>query len=92
MGHTGQPLRPVSTSVVALARGSAPDNTDGWGNMDQSQPDWVMSSHALTKIAILDLCSPSDVHQLQLQYPQFESRRVIKPWLRHSQRTNPKDG
>jgi hypothetical protein len=35
--------------------------------LDQGQPDWVFVSHALKKIAIVDLCRPSDVHPGQLK-------------------------
>jgi hypothetical protein len=61
--NTGLILRPVSAASAAPARQRpAERDTERMCSLDRWQPDWIFVSHELEKIAIVDLCCPSDVH------------------------------
>jgi len=68
MGATGLQLRPVSASQVVNARPDCEPVADSHGrcHLTRWQPDWLLVSSELKKIAIVDLCRPSDVHHDQL--------------------------
>lgn len=83
MGRTGLHLRPVSAAVVEQAR---PENaqavttpTDGVCDLSRWQPDWVLVSTTLKRIAIVDLCRPSDVHPDQLSAAGIRKQQVYSP-------------
>ncbi len=63
---TGLVLRPVSATSVARARKQPTTDQDSEQDLGRWQPDWILVSSELKKIAILDLCRPSDVHPEQL--------------------------
>jgi hypothetical protein len=54
---------------------SHPESPDRW------QPDWVFVSHELKRIAIVDLCRPSDVHPDQLKAVAIHKQEGYKPLL-----------
>ena len=63
---TGLVLCPVSTTSVAQARRQPTDDPESEQDLGRWQPDWIIFSSELKKIAILDLCCPSDAHPTQL--------------------------
>ena len=69
MGNMGLTLSKVPTAVVATA--VKPFVVDSAGECDLQrwhwQPDWVAISFDHKRIAIIDLCRPSDVHKDQLE-------------------------
>jgi hypothetical protein len=68
MKNTGLILRSVSAASIAQARQRpAERDTERMCSLDRWQPVWVFVSHELKKIAIVDLCRPSDVHPEQLK-------------------------
>ena len=68
MKNTGLILRPVSAASIAQARQRPVEvDTESMCSLDRLQPDWIFVSHELRKIAIVDLCRPSDVHPEQLK-------------------------
>ena len=68
MKTTGLILRPVSAASIAQARQRPVEgDTKCMCSLDRWQPDWIFVSHELRKIAIVDLCRPSDVHPEQLR-------------------------
>ncbi len=72
MSHTGLLL--CSTSQATAEQ---------WG---RRQPDWVLISHHHKRIAIIDLCRPSDVHPAQLLAAAIRKQKVYLPLqeaLRH---------
>ena len=68
--NTGLVLRPVSTISVAQALRQPTDNPESEQDLGPWQPDRILVSSERKKIAILDLCRPSDVHlRSKLQQP-----------------------
>jgi len=63
---TGLVLRPVSATSIARARSQPTADPNSEQDLGRWQPDWILVSDELKKIAILDLCRPSDVHPAQL--------------------------
>ena len=57
----------VSAEVVANAGKSSTVDPAGQCDLQRWQPDWVAISHTHKRIAIIDLCRPSDVHEDQLK-------------------------
>jgi hypothetical protein len=66
MAKTGLILR--SSSLIA-------DDVDqlGW-----QQPDWILVSKDAKRIAIIDLCRPSDIHQTQLQAAAIRKQQAYQ--------------
>jgi hypothetical protein len=67
MAKTGLILR--SSSLTA-------DDVDQLG---RRQPDWILVSKEAKRIAIIDLCRPSDVHQTQLQAAAIRKQQTYQP-------------
>ena len=68
MGNMGLTLSKVPAAVVATARKPFVDASAGECDLrvQRWQPDWVAISFDHMRIAIIDLCRPSDVHEDQL--------------------------
>jgi hypothetical protein len=64
--NTGLVLRPVSATSVAQAKRQPTADPDSEQNLERWQPDWILVSRELKKIAIIDLCRPSDASPEQL--------------------------
>jgi hypothetical protein len=65
MKHTGLTLRLIPAARVAEALGQDPDpnaDPDTVKDLGRWQPDWVFVSVAKKRIALVDLCRPSDGH------------------------------
>jgi hypothetical protein len=66
--NTGYNLSPVSATSISHARQRQVDrDAERMCGLDQLQPDWVFVSNDFKKIAVVDLCSPLNVHPGQLQ-------------------------
>ena len=51
----------------------------GHGQLGRRQPDWILMSKEHKRIAIVDLCRPSDVHQPQLLAAAIRKQQVYQP-------------
>ncbi len=65
MAKTGLVLRPTTMATV--------------DQLGRRQPDWVLVSHELRRIAILDLCRPSDVLPSQLLMAANRKQHAYEP-------------
>jgi hypothetical protein len=65
MARTGLVLRPTTMATV--------------DQLGRRQPDWVLVSHELRRIAILDLCQPSDVLPSQLLMAAKRKQHAYEP-------------
>jgi len=65
MVKTGLILCPTSTTTIA--------------QLGRRQPDWILVSDEHKKIAIVDLCRPSDVHHAQLLAAAIRKQQVYQP-------------
>ena len=85
MAKTGLILRQVPTSLVSQARPDPErvgmEETDGVCSLDRWQPDWVLVSPTLRRIAIVDLCRPSDMYPGQLLAAGNRKQQVYSPLL-----------
>ena len=80
MKSTGLILRPVSAASIARARQRPIEgDTERMCSLDRWQPDWILVSHELQKIAIVDLCRPSDVHPEQLKIAAIRKQDGYAP-------------
>jgi hypothetical protein len=46
--------------------------------LGRRQPNWILVSEERKKIAIVDLCRPSDVHQTQPLAAAIRKQQIIK--------------
>ena len=76
---TGLVLRPVSTTSVAQARRQPTDDPESEQDLGRWQPDWILVSSELKKIAVLDLCRPSDVRPTQLPAAAIRKQDGYRP-------------
>jgi ribonuclease HI len=67
MGNMGLNLSKVPAAVVATAGKQVVADSAGECDLQRWQPDWVAISYDHKRIAIIDLCRPSDVHEDQLE-------------------------
>ena len=67
MGNMGLTLSKVPAVVVAKAGKSSVVDSSGECDLQRWQPDWVAISYVHKRMAIIDLCRPSDVHEDQLE-------------------------
>ena len=67
MANTGLTLRPTPQFTA-----------EQWG---RRQPDWVLVSQHHKRIAVVDLCSPSDVHPAQLLAAAMRKQQTHLPLL-----------
>ncbi len=65
MGNTSLALSKVPAAVVADAGKSSGVDAAGKCELQRWQPDWVAISYAQKRIAIIDLCRPSDAYKDQ---------------------------
>ena len=80
MKSTGLILRPVSAASIARARQRPIEgDTERMCSLDRWQPDWILVSHELQRIAIVDLCRPSDVHPEQLKIAAIRKQDGYAP-------------
>jgi hypothetical protein len=57
----------LATSISHAQQRQVERGAERMCSLDRWQPDWVFVSHALQKLADVDLCRPSDVHPGQLK-------------------------
>ncbi len=81
MGNMGLTLSTVPAVVVVNAGKSAGVDAAGECDLQRWQPDWVAISHAHKKLAIIDLCRPSDVQGDQLMAAATLKQRGYSPLL-----------
>ena len=82
MKNTGLTLSPVPAALVAQAQQRpVEDDSERLCALDRWQPDWIFVSHELKKIAIVDLCRPSDVHPDQLKAAAIRKQEGYRPLL-----------
>jgi hypothetical protein len=53
--------------------------TDDVDQLGRRQPDWILVSKEAKRIAIIDLCRPSDIHQTQLQAAAIRKQQAYQP-------------
>ncbi len=62
----------------------SPSRTDNDINrLGRRQPDWILVSKKHKRIAIVDLCRPSDVHQTQLPAAAIRKQQAHQPLRPH---------
>ena len=71
MAKTGLVLRPTDRSTIE--------------QIGQRQPDWLLISGKLKRIAIPDLCLPFDVLPFQLLAAAKRKQHAYSPWKRPSE-------
>jgi ribonuclease HI len=82
MKNTGLTLSPVPAALVAQAQQRlVEDDPERLCALDRWQPDWIFVSHELKRIAIADLCRPSDVHPDQLKAAAIRKQEGYRPLL-----------
>ena len=67
MGNMGLTLSKVPATVVVDAGISSGFDAAGKCDLKRWRPDWVTISYAHKRIAIIDLCSPSDAYEEHLE-------------------------
>ena len=82
MGNMGLNLSKVPAALVATAGKSPVVNTSGECDHQRWQPDWVAISYVHKRIAIIDLCRPSDVHEDQLEVAATLKQDGCSPLIR----------
>ncbi len=84
MKNTGLTLSPVPAALLAQAQQRlVEEDPERLCALDRWQPDWIFVLHELKRIAIADLCCPSDVHPDQLKAPAIR-KQDIALFYRHS--------
>jgi hypothetical protein len=83
MKNSGLTLNPVSAALVAQAQQRrVEDDSEHLCVLDQWQPDrMIFVSPELKRIAIFDLCCPSDVHPDQLKAAAIRKHERYRPLL-----------
>ena len=81
MGHLGLTMAKVSAAVVTNAGQSPAVGPTGQCDLQRWQPDWVAISHTRRRIAIIDLCRPSDVHEDQLKAAALLKQNRYQPLI-----------
>jgi hypothetical protein len=82
MKSTGLTLSPVHAAWVAQAQQRlVEEDPERLCSLDRWQPDWIFVSHKLKRIAIADLCLPSDVHPNQLKAAAIHKQEGYQPLL-----------
>ena len=67
----------LKTALTLRSSSLIADDVDQLG---RRQPDWILvSKEARERIAIIDLCRPSDVHQTQLQAAAIRKQQTYQP-------------
>ena len=81
MGKLGLTLLPVAAQSVRQARPEQQGQIEDPVHLDRWQPDWVLFSSADKKIAIVDLCRPSDMFHEQLTAAFIRKKRNYCPLI-----------
>ena len=68
--------RMEKTGLILRSSSLTADDVDQLG---RRQPDWILVSKEAKRIAIIDLCRPSDVHQTQLQAAAIRKQQTYQP-------------
>ena len=82
MGNMGLNLSKVPAALVATAGKPPVVSTSGECDLQRWQPDWVAISYVHKRIAIIDLCRPSDVHEDQLEVAATLKQDGCSPLIR----------
>ncbi len=71
--------RMAKTGLILRSSSLTDDDVDHLG---RRQPDWILVSKEAKRIAIIDLCRPSDIHQTQLQAAAIRKQQApaYHPW------------
>ena len=67
----------VANTRLALCSSSRTDNDID--RLGRRQPDWILVSNEHKRIAIVDLCRPSDIHQTQLLAAAIRKQQAYQP-------------
>ena len=81
MGNMGLILRTVPATLVASAKNLPLDDPKRMCDVSRWQPDWVAISQNHKRIAIIDLCRPSDVHREQLHAAALRKQERYSPLI-----------
>jgi len=68
--------RMAKTGLILRSSSLTADNVDQLG---RRQPDWILVSKEAKRIAIIDLCRPSDIRQTQLQAAAIRKQQAYEP-------------
>jgi hypothetical protein len=68
--------RMAKTGLILRSSFLTADDVDQLG---RRQPDWILVSKEAKRIAIIDLCRPSDIHQTQLQAAAIRKQQAYQP-------------
>ena len=66
----------AKTGLILRSSFPTADDVDQLG---RRQPDWILVSKEAKRIAIIDLCRPSDIHQTQLQAAAIRKQQAYQP-------------
>jgi len=81
MGNTGLHLTKVPVDIVVSAGKSSVADSAGECDLQRWQPDWLAISQTHKRIAIIDLCRPSDVHEDQLEIAATLKQNGYRPLI-----------
>jgi hypothetical protein len=68
--------RMAKTGIILRSSSLIDDDVDQLG---RRQPDWILVSTVHKRIAIVDLCHPSDIHQAQLLVAAIRKQQAYQP-------------
>jgi hypothetical protein len=66
----------AKTGLILRSSSLTDDDVDQLGRL---QPDWILVSKEAKKIAVIDLCCPSNIHQTQLQAAAIRKQQAYQP-------------
>jgi hypothetical protein len=66
----------AKTGLLLRSSTLTDDDVDQLG---RRQPEWILVSKEAKRIAIIDLCRPSDIHQTQLQAAAIRKQQAYQP-------------
>ena len=81
MASTGLRLSRVSAACMEASGRPVPEHHDGTVCIDRLQPDLVLVSHSLRKIAIVEVSRPMDCSSAQLAAAHERKMRTYAPLL-----------
>jgi hypothetical protein len=68
--------RMAKTGLILRSSSLTNDDVDQLG---RRQPDWILVSKEAKRIAIIELCHPSHIHQTQLQAAAIRKQQAYRP-------------
>ena len=71
--------RMAKTGLILRSSDSSSLTADDVDQLGRRQPDWILLSKEAKRIAIIDLCRPSDIHQTQLQAAAIRKQQTYQP-------------